>query len=161
MSANREINRIIVHHTADETITSQYEKINTYHKEVKKFPLGGYESYVGYHVLIEWNGDIIFCRPFDEIGAHDQGENNDSIGVALAGNFNTQKPSEMQILSFAKVVDIISSVINNKLEIEPHRKNDSTDCPGKNLPDDWGEKTYLIEKINWLTQLASYLKKQL
>ena len=161
MIQNRKINCIILHHTADETLTSQYDKINVYHKDVKKFPLGGFGSYVGYHVLIEFNGDIIFCRPFEEVGAHDAGENADSVGVALAGNFNTQQPSDMQILSFSKVCDIIFTMIEKQVPIEPHRKGDTTECPGKNIPDNWGTKIYLKQKINWLTQLANYLKTEL
>lgn len=158
---NRTINKIILHHTADETLTSQYDKINVYHKDVKKFPLGGFGSYVGYHVLIEFNGDIIFCRPFEEIGAHDAGENADSIGVALAGNFNTQQPTASQMLSFSKVVEIIWDKIGKEVPIEGHRINDTTECPGKNIPENWGKKIYLTQKINWLTQLANYLRTQL
>ena len=158
MFIKRTINKIIFHHTADITVGSQYEKTNEYHKNIKKFPLSGYDSYVGYHILIEQSGDIIFCRPLYEIGAHDAGENMDSVGIALAGNFDIAVPTEMQEIAFAKACDMVFTVVEKQLPIEPHRKGDSTDCPGKKLTDNWGTRIYLKYKISWLQKLVIFLQ---
>lgn len=40
---------------------------------------------VGYHFVIQPNGDVETGRPTNEEGAHCEGENHDSIGVCLVG----------------------------------------------------------------------------
>ena len=40
---------------------------------------------VGYHFVIQPNGDVETGRPTNESGAHCEGENHDSIGICLVG----------------------------------------------------------------------------
>ena len=135
--------RIIWHHSADDSQEHQFDKINLDHQS-KDFPVSATGFYVGYHWLIEPDGEVKQARPEDEIGAHDKGENLNSIGICLAGNFNAFLPSEEQAAAAAKLVGEIRSrwpiPINR---IEPHRWDDTTDCPGLNLPDNWLILEYL------------------
>jgi N-acetylmuramoyl-L-alanine amidase len=135
--------RIIWHHSADETQKPQFDKINAYHKS-KGFPVSSLGFFVGYHWLIEPNGDVIQARSEDEIGAHDTGENLNSLGICLAGDFDYAIPTEAQCVSLASLMDGIRS--RHKigiLSIEPHRRDDNTSCPGWALPDKWFVKEYL------------------
>lgn len=135
--------RIIWHHTADAQQADQFEKVNAYHK-TRDFPLSALGFYVGYHYFIERDGTIRQAREDTEIGAHDQGENLDSIGVSLAGNFNIEMPSEAQIASGGKVIFELMRKWNIPItRVEPHRRDDTTDCPGTKLGDDWLIKEYL------------------
>lgn len=43
---------------------------------------------VGYHYYIRRDGKVEFGRPVEQIGAHVQGHNRDSIGVAYEGGLN-------------------------------------------------------------------------
>src|SRR3990167_1154547 len=121
----------------------KFDKINAYHKS-KGFPISSLGFYVGYHWLIEPDGTIKKARKEDEVGAHDQGENLDSIGICLAGNFNLNMPPEPQAASAAKLLGEIRDRLNIPItKIEPHRQDDQTDCPGKLLGDNWIILNYL------------------
>lgn len=137
------LKRIIWHHTGDDYTGDQFDKINAAHK-ARDFPKSKAGFYVGYHYLIEHDGSIRQARALDEIGAHDRGENLDSAGIALAGNFNITLPGEAQTLSACKVLgEMLSALKISITNIEPHRRDDHTACPGKRLGDDWLLKQYL------------------
>ena len=40
---------------------------------------------IGYHYIIRRDGTIEYGRPYDTIGAHVQGHNDDSIGICVVG----------------------------------------------------------------------------
>ena len=138
--------RIIWHHTADPSPAPQFDKINEAHK-ARGFPISKLGYYVGYHFLIEPNGTIRTARKLDEIGAHDEGENVNSLGIALAGNFTRQTVSEGQSISAAKLIASIRKTIPIPItRIEPHRWDDATQCPGKFLSDNWMIENFLARE---------------
>lgn len=135
--------RIIWHHSADQTDKNQFNKINEYHRQ-RGFPISRLGYYVGYHYLVEPNGDIIKAREETEIGAHDQGENVNSLGICLAGNFSLRYPSEAQVASAALLIKQIRTRWPIPVtRIEPHRWDDDTECPGTLLPDNFLINEYL------------------
>ena len=80
----RDINKIIIHCTdtkCNEHITIQ--QIRQWHMQQ------GFDS-IGYHYVIDVNGDVIDGRPLYLIGAHCHGQNNDSIGIAYIGGIDEQ-----------------------------------------------------------------------
>lgn len=56
---------------------------------------------IGYHYVIEIDGNIAFGRALEEVGAHVQGNNADSIGICLIG---TDQFSEAQWISLKQVL---------------------------------------------------------
>lgn len=129
--------RIIWHHSAYQSDEHQAAKIDQWHKD-RGFPISSLGYYIGYHYIIEKDGSVFKAREENEIGAHDQGENIDSLGICLAGDFNKEMPTVAQTNAFRTLwLDIIIRLSIPILAIEPHRRDDSTDCPGKNLTDDW------------------------
>jgi len=155
--------KIIIHHSANANLSPQFSGINEYHKQ--KF---GMESSLGlwggYQYFIERNGTVLQYRRGDEIGAHCKGQNDSSIGICLAGNFNFQKPTSNQIVSLCKLIDYLLKVYHvSANQIYPHRFYNITDCPGLLLPDDWAItqfKDYLTENLNHLLLLLkAYLEK--
>lgn len=135
--------RIVWHHSADASAGAQLAKIDAYHK-TRDFPKSSLGFYVGYHYLIENDGRTIQTRKETELGAHDTGENLNSIGICLAGNFNLKYPTEAQAASAALLIKDIRTRHNIPItRIEPHRWDDDTDCPGKLLPDNWLIKEFL------------------
>ena len=149
-------NRIIFHHTGDLTKTAQAEKVNAYHKS-KEFPISLLGYFGGYHYFIERDGAIKQFRLDEEIGAHDGEENINSIGVALAGNFDLEQPTGEQERAVAALLDQLLTRWKIPLaRIEPHRWGDQTNCPGKLLNDYWPRVAYLKHKANWITKFLSW-----
>jgi len=127
----REINRIVVHHTATPTNTS-VDSIRDYHMN----NLGWRD--IGYHYIIEVNGHLRLGRPDWMIGAHVKGKNSDSIGVAVIGNY--------QDINFlwqgrwstrqARTLHVVLTDLRQRypdVDIVTHRELANTLCPGKNV----------------------------
>jgi len=129
--------KIIWHHTAVNSSSDQFFGINANH-EIRRFPKSSLGFYVGYHYLIEHSGKVVKARLDTEIGAHDKGENVGSIGIGLAGNFSILYPTLAQKKAARKLVSVLMTRWKIPAShVEPHRTNDSTECPGKLLPDNW------------------------
>ena len=151
-------NKIIWHHSADPDTGLQLSKINVAHKNrgFRKSSLG---FYVGYHWLIEHNGLVIQCREEGVMGAHDQGENFGSIGVCLAGHFNSRKPTKAQEKATGKLVkEIMKRWSIRVTRLEPHRWGDPTDCPGTLLLDNWLAFNYIQYEINLITKIIQRIR---
>lgn len=150
--------KIIVHHTADGSLQSQFQKVNDYHKQ-KWEAISDLGYYVGYHYFIEKSGSVIQARKEDEMGVHCYGENDASIGIALAGNFDYQLPTANQIVSLCKLIDYLVKKwqipANN---IFPHRKFKPTSCYGLKLSDEWAGEQYRHYLLETLIHLIILLK---
>ena len=84
----RKITEIILHCTATEpTNDIHVADIRRCHKE------RGFSD-IGYHYLINLNGDLEFGRPVEIVGAHCLGHNANSIGIAYAGGIMNGKPED-------------------------------------------------------------------
>ncbi len=152
--------RIIWHHSGDDSEKAQLAKIEAYHAE-RTFPMSARGYHVGYHYLIEQNGDVIQCRNEDEIGAHDQGENINSIGICLAGNFSLRYPSTEATQTAARLIWDITRRHNIPItRIEPHRVDDDTECPGKLLRDSYLVDEMLRSQASLAVRLFYWLGKQ-
>ena len=153
--------RIIWHHSAINAKRLQFDEIDRYHK-TRDFPLSSLGFYVGYHYLVEYDGTVRQAREEDEIGAHDAGENLNSIGICLAGDFTAQLPTDAQSAAVATLVREIRSRWDIPVtRIEPHRLDDTTECPGAFLPDNWLIKTYLSKEKGWLFKIFYLIGVQL
>lgn len=151
-------NKIIVHHTADPTNSQQIFKVDDWHKQ-REFPISSLGWYVGYHYFIEKSGNVIQCRDIDDEGAHTQGENFSSIGIGLAGNFDIEMPTALQIRSMVGIIDnLIKNTAITMSAIHPHRHFANKSCFGSKLPDDWGRTQYRIFLNNKLLTALIALK---
>ena len=152
--------RIIWHHSADPSTARQFDKINVAHRN-RTFPQSEMGYYVGYHWLIEPDGTLRQARPETEIGAHDTGENLNSIGVCIAGDFTARTPSEAQRATAAKLIGDIRKRWNIPLtRIEPHRWDDATACPGDLLADNFLINEYLKREGSLFFQLFQFIGKK-
>ncbi len=152
--------RIIWHHSAIASNTSQLVGINDYHR-ARGFPQSTLGYWVGYHYLIEPNGAVVRCRAEDEIGAHDAGENINSLGICLAGNFDDATPSDAQAMAFARLIkDIRTRWPIPLTRIEPHRWDDQTNCPGLMLPDNYAIENYLAREGTPLEKFFLWIGQQ-
>ena len=121
-----QVSNLIVHHSASPRDTTTVEKIREWHKA------RGFED-VGYHWVIESNGEIRQGRLPTVKGAHCKGRNFDSWGVCVVGD-NT-KPLEAWNLSqedaLLSVIRAVRVMVPG-IQIFGHREvqGASTECPG-------------------------------
>lgn len=138
--------KIIVHHSGDASKEDQFAKINEWHKK-REFPISSFGFYVGYHYLINHEGELTQCRQDDDEGAHTKGLNFQSIGVCMEGNFSVEEPTEKQKETLGKLlVDLCEKYFMDVTDIYPHRAFRDTECYGKRLSDNWAQLLYLDYK---------------
>jgi hypothetical protein len=124
----------------------------------------------GYHCVILADGSIRpFCR-WDRFGNHAAGNNNNSLGLAFNGNFESDpnvpysnadgkygnfKPTEAQLRSAARVITLWTWLYKIKIDftthIIPHRTISSKTCPGTTFPD--------VELQRWIEYFADKWEK--
>lgn len=128
VNPNRQIFRLIVHHTAGPK-DADVERIRRGH-------LARGFSDIGYHTLIRGGGEIQAGRPENQMGAHAKGANADTLGVSLCGNFEEEQPDASQIDS---LILVLTAWCRNYVvwpgNIKGHREvgTTATACPGRNL----------------------------
>ncbi len=128
-----EIKYIIIHHSAvsREKNPEQFDAINNYHKR-KGWGM------IGYHYLIEPDGEIKVGRMEGQSGAHCIGHNYDSLGICLTGNFDIEDPTKEQEKSLKiLLLDLLEGYKN--AQIKYHRDFANKTCPGKLISDNWAK----------------------
>ena len=121
---------LIIHHTGVSTGLPQIKAVDRYHRD-SGFSKSERGYYVGYHFFIERDGYLTQTRNENEGGAHTVGWNQKSIGVCLAGNFDSELPTTIQI-------EVLKALIKKYgLRYQFHRESQlNRSCPGKNLSRD-------------------------
>lgn len=122
-------NKIIIHHSAttDGLVLKDFDAIKRYHINEN-----GWRD-IGYHYVIESVSNqyqIIPGRGENEEGAHCVGQNTQSIGICLVGDFTKQEPPEGQIQTLVYLIKDIYKRYG-PLPIYGHKDFNSTSCPGK------------------------------
>lgn len=115
----RTINLIVIHCSATPNgRPNTAADINQWHKERSFKRSSQYvRSFspelpnIGYHVVIERDGNIVYGRHLEEIGAHVAGHNAKSIGICMIG---TDEYSSHQWDSLKKVIIELASKIYGK-----------------------------------------------
>lgn len=129
LSERRFTRQIIVHHSATTGDDVSAADIHRIHLQ------NGWSG-IGYHMFIRKSGLIETGRPLADIGAHTYRHNNSSIGICLAGNFNNEMPTDMQMSSASKLIGLLCQMYGlnpDEGTIFGHRDFNATACPGENL----------------------------
>lgn len=128
-----EIRQIILHHTYRPT-TEQYRGLATiqgiwqYHTKTCGW------SDIGYHLLVGPEGAIWLGRPIDREGAHAKGQNGDSIGISMIGDFDDEKLGEKQRLATAAALRaLLERYELSANAINFHRDYSRKTCPGSKI----------------------------
>jgi N-acetylmuramoyl-L-alanine amidase len=149
--------KVIVHHSAAVTPLPQFDAINQWHKE-RQFTLSQLGHYVGYHYVIEKDGTVIQARNEGEEGCHTIGQNKQSIGVCMVGNFDTETPTPEQEDALGKLLSMLIQKYKIQItDILPHRKFAEKSCYGSSLPDWWAAVVCIKEEIQRLTDKLAEL----
>lgn len=87
---------------------------------------------IGYHVLIQPDGEVQAVRPLNEVGAHVAGHNTGNIGICLIGS---EKFTIKQFDSLRYQIDsLIQCLSIKKWEIYTHNMFDTAIKQGKKCP---------------------------
>jgi len=134
---NNKADKIILHHTGGTDSNPLLDTSNHTFATVEKWHVKnkGWLA-IGYHFFIEKNGKVYQGRPIKMNGAHTVGQNKTSIGVCLAGNFDSKRPSEAQNASLRALIKKLD------LPLHYHREYANKTCPGKNILDEM-KKVYI------------------
>ena len=122
---------IIIHHTAIsyKKTPVQFDIVDRYHRSL------GWGK-IGYNYLIEMDGTIRIGRKENEIGAHCRSDkmNYRSMGIALAGNYNSEVPTSAQLRALETLVLLLENRYNidRATRVLGHQevKGAKTSCPG-------------------------------
>ena len=136
MNMNNHPSMIIVHHLEAEGINWTVEQIHNMHIVERGW------SGIGYHYYIRIDGSIYKGRPDNAVGAHCQGCNTNTLGVAFEGNYNERE--EMSDAQYKTWCELKSSL--GKMPVYGHREKGSSECPGANFPLDKVKQANIIDK---------------
>ena len=123
---------IVVHHSGllRGDVDSTLEDIHRMHVERNHW------SGIGYHFLIHKDGSMEYARPLEYLGAHTFKNNEFTVGICLAGNYQFAEPPTVQVKSAIQLIGALCDKYNfppTDTTIFGHRDLGKTTCPGKNL----------------------------
>lgn len=133
----RHIDKIIVHCTATkEGMDVSAKTIDDWHKN------RGWQG-IGYHFVIRLDGTIENGRPVEQIGAHVQGMNRNSIGIVYAGGLDQdRKPKDTRTKKQKKAMDQLLQKLLNRFpdaSIHGHNEFAAKACPCFDVRSEYGE----------------------
>ena len=89
---------------------------------------------IGYHFIIDPQGNIWEGRPVRYQGAHVKENNEHNLGIMCLGNFDQERPSSAMLSTLDGFVADRMRAYNVPLSrVYTHQEIRSTECPGRNL----------------------------
>ena len=130
LTTRRVTDQIVIHHTGNPTDDDlSAAEIDASHKA------RGWTC-IGYHYVIRKDGTVELGRPDWTVGAHAYGNNSNTIGIHVCGNFEEAEPTDAQIESTAMLLANLCTDYGIPIDrdhIVGHRELMPTACPGANL----------------------------
>ncbi len=118
------IKTLVIHHSAVPASISA-EQIAQFNVSKNNWPG------IGFHYFITQAGDIQQTNNLDTISYHAGGDNSTSVGIAFAGNFNAETPTQSQIDAGGHLVAWLLGHFNLPLSaMKAHKDLTDTPCPG-------------------------------
>ncbi len=136
----RKIEKIILHCSATkEGRDIKTETIRSWHVKGRGW------SDIGYHYVIELDGEVKEGRPIHKIGAHTKGENSTSIGICYVGGVDDQNNAkdtrtEAQKESMNQLISDLMSKYKSAT-IHGHNEFSAKACPCFNVKKEYGVRT--------------------
>lgn len=130
LQPTRAINRVIVHHFW-RPAAAQWKGLQTL-KQVRDFHVNenGWSD-IGYHLVIGPDATIWLCRPVEQVGAHCVGQNDHSVGLAYAANFDEEDPAANGLAAGHQAVTAVCARFKiPAAEVYFHRDFAPKSCPG-------------------------------
>ncbi|MCJ8336578.1 MAG: N-acetylmuramoyl-L-alanine amidase [Epibacterium sp.] len=132
----RPITTIIIHCTATRPDWRAGQGIAEKVAEVRRWHLERGFSDIGYHYLIDRDGQVMVGRELARIGAHVKGHNTGSIGIALFGGHGSAESDQFADNFTSKQADALETLLDhlrdefNVRTIRGHNEYAAKACPG-------------------------------
>ena len=137
-SGSHNPSKITVHHTATPLPDSmspqaRLRQIQNYHISTRGW------CDIGYHFLVDWNGELWQGRNETVIGAHVADNNTNNVGISFMGTYNSTSPTSRQLSRTADLMAWLHGrygIPMNRSYVWGHRQyrgNAAGDCPGDRL----------------------------
>ena len=128
MDMSNKPNTAIVHHLEAEGSQWTVQMIHQMH--IDEHGWAG----IGYHYYIRLDGTVYKGRPDNAIGAHCQGANTNTLGVAFEGNYDVKET--MPAAQFNAWCQLKTYLVNKYgyMPVFGHREKGSSECPGELFP---------------------------
>lgn len=126
---------VVLHHTNGATGSLELGDPHAEAAYVRRIQRGHFErgfDDIGYHFVIMPSGRIFQGRPTWAVGAHVKGHNADTLGIALAGDFNSQGPTRQAIGAIGRVRSRLIPA-GAVVPLLGHSDLAAKDCPGASL----------------------------
>lgn len=138
-----DIFRLIIHHSAVPAEIG-VETIARFQIEKRGWPA------IGYHYFITPAGGVLQTNPLDVICFHTRHGSETSVGICLAGRFETGAPPEPQLHAAAQICASLCGRLGlfaGLGGILGHGELTKTDCPGAQWADGARWKDHLLRKV--------------
>lgn len=117
-----QIKQIVVHHSAQDGFTAF---------DYAKWHLQNGWPGIGYHFVIEKDGNVNKTNELDTISYHVKDHNTISIGISLSGNLSNHPATLAQMDALIQLVKELKQQVGSHLLVRGHRELAATECPGK------------------------------
>jgi N-acetyl-anhydromuramyl-L-alanine amidase AmpD len=120
-----DIDTLVIHHSA--TRTGSAESYANYHVLNRNW------AGIGYHFVIEQNGEIKQTNHVRTLSYHARGVNKNGIGICLTGNYDEQTLPGKMLDSLVFLIKELKLTYQKDFKIIGHREVSTKTCPGKNV----------------------------
>ena len=136
----RLVNEIIVHCSATKPEWMDGKGVEKKCSEIRKWHIDRGWNDIGYHMIIDRDGEVAPGRPVEKQGAHVSGHNKNTVGVCLIGG-NKAKATDQFSDHFTPEQDkTLRQIIAEWQEAQPgitkisgHNEYANKGCPGFNV----------------------------
>lgn len=130
------VNRITLHHEGNQAVNFVDESNTMDRLELIRRSHTSHRGWadIGYHFIVDRAGRVWEGRPLAFQGAHVSENNPHNVGVMVLGNFDIQRPSDVQIQAMQGTI----RHLRRQFRVAPnqiwtHRELGRTSCPGDML----------------------------
>lgn len=143
----RHLDEIILHTTATTVGWMKQAPAVEKVKEIRRWHVEGRGwSDIGYHYLSDRDGAIAQGRPLERIGAHVQGHNEGTIGIALVGGYGGKASDNFldnytteQDEAVRKLIAKLKRAYPSITKVSGHNQYANKECPCFYVPDWYAE----------------------
>ena len=133
LAPERAINRVIVHHFY-RPAASQWKGLPTLEGVCRYHTVEQGWGDIGYHLVVGPDDTIWLARPIEQAGAHCKGQNDHSVGVAYAADFDSEDPVKNGLAAgHQAVAAVCQRFAVPASEVYFHRDFAPKSCPGTKL----------------------------
>ena len=132
----RQINELFIHCSATQPKWMAANSCQQKMEEIRRWHTDKGWSDIGYHFVVDRQGDVCVGRPVERVGAHAKGHNKNSIGICLIGGFGSDADdkfeehyTDLQRKALDNLIKDLTGKHSNA-KIRGHNEVSSKACPG-------------------------------